>query len=88
MKIFSLLYNSFIWGLLTAIIAFQNEWLEMRISVGLIVPIVMILVASVVLISKKPVNLSGKFTSANLLASLLLAFLVLGSKRLLVVPAP
>ncbi|MEN6327738.1 MAG: hypothetical protein ABFD18_16235 [Syntrophomonas sp.] len=87
MRIFSLLYNGFIWGLLAAIIAFQNEWLEMRISIGLIIPIVMLLVIVAGLISQKLSGISAGTTSINLLASLLIAFLILGGKRLAVVPA-
>lgn len=87
MRIFSTLYNGFIWGLLVAIIAFQNEWLEMRISVGLIIPIVMLLVAAVGLTTKKLFGMSARFTALNLLVSALVAFLILGSQRLAVVPA-
>lgn len=87
MRIFALLYNGFIWGLLVAIIAFQNEWLEMRISVGLIIPAIMLLVVAIALITKKRFEMPAGFTTVNLLVSLLAAFLILGSKRLGVVPA-
>ncbi len=87
MRIFSLLYNGFIWGMLIAIMAFQNEWLEMRVNIGLIIPAVMFLVTAVVLLMKKPLNLSGRFTAVNLFVGVWAAFLILGSKRLLVVPA-
>ena len=87
MRIFSLLYNGFIWGMLIAIMAFQNEWLEMRVNIGLIIPAVMFLVTAVVSLIKKPLNLSGRFTAVNLFVGVWAAFLILGSKRLLVVPA-
>jgi hypothetical protein len=67
--------------------AFQNEWLEMRVNIGLIIPAVMFLVTAVVLLMKKPLNLSGRFTAVNLFVGVWAAFLILGSKRLLVVPA-
>jgi len=74
MRIFSLLYNGFIWGLLVAIIAFQNEWLEMRISIGLIIPAIMLLVVAIALITKKRFEMPAGFTTLNLLVSLLAAF--------------
>lgn len=87
MRYFSLIYNGFIWGLLAAIIAFNNQWLEMRINIGYIIPVVMLIVMIAVLMYKKPVIMTPRFSLLNLASCFLICYLILGSKRLTVVPA-
>jgi len=87
MRYFILIYNGFVWGLLTAIIAFNNQWLEMRINIGYLIPAVMLVVLIAVLTSKKTVIITGKFTAVNLFLCFILTYGVLGTKRLTVVPA-
>lgn len=87
MRLFSLIYNGFVWGLLVAVVAINSQWLDMRFSVGLLIPVVVVLAVIAGLIWKKPLNLSVRFTTVNLLISLSLAFLVLGAQRMTVVPA-
>ncbi|MDF9409997.1 hypothetical protein L7E55_16870 [Pelotomaculum isophthalicicum JI] len=87
MKLFVLIYNGFIWGLLAAIIAINSLWLDMRISVGLIIPLVILISIIAGLLTRKQVIIKRSFTLANFILCFILAFLVLGSKRLTVVPA-
>jgi hypothetical protein len=87
MRYFALIYNGFIWGLLTAVIAFNNQWLEMRINIGYIIPVVMSIVMIAGLTFKKPVIMAARFTLLNLVSCFLISYLILGSKRLTVVPA-
>lgn len=82
MRIFALLYNSFIWGLIAAILAFQNVWLKMRMNIGYIIPVVMILSVITVTILKRHEKLTFEFSLANMILSSILAVLVLGGKRL------
>lgn len=42
MNLFKVIYNSFVIGLSLSVLAFQNEWLEMRVNIGLIVPVTII----------------------------------------------
>ncbi|MCG9966771.1 hypothetical protein L9W92_01695 [Pelotomaculum terephthalicicum JT] len=87
MKFFVIIYNGFIWGLLVAIIAINSFWLDMRISVGLIIPIAILISVIAGLLAKKQVIISRGFTLVNFILCFMLAFLVLGGKRLTVVPA-
>ncbi|MCB8816673.1 hypothetical protein [Desulfosporosinus shakirovi] len=87
MRLFALIYNTFVWGLLTAIIAFNNQWLEMRINIGYIIPVIMFILITAVLIYKKPVIMTVRFTLLNLMSCFLLVYFIIGSKRLTVVPA-
>lgn len=43
MILFAFIYNGFVLGLFLSVLAFQSQWLEMRINVGLIVFIAIII---------------------------------------------
>ncbi|KRQ87458.1 hypothetical protein ABG79_00796 [Caloramator mitchellensis] len=87
MTFFKLLYNTFIWGLLGAIIAFQNTWLEMRVNIAIFIPVIMIIFTLIFVFLKKVNYLDYKFSITNLLICSILAVLVLGIKRIRIVPA-
>lgn len=87
MKFFILIYNGFIWGLLAAVMITRSQWIDMRISVGLIIPTVILISVIVALIAKNKLIITSKFTFANIIVCFIVAFLVLGTKRLAVVPA-
>ena len=87
MRYFAWIYNGFVWGLLAAIIAFNNQWLEMRVNIGYLIPAVMLIAMIAVLTVKKQVIITAKFTALNLLLCFLLIYGILGTKRLTVVPA-
>lgn len=94
MRIVKLLYNGFIWGLLAAVLAFQNTWLEMRINIGYIIPLLIALVLISSLLTgtikhdfKLIDRLGLKFAMVNLVLCSIIAFIVLGFDRLAVVPA-
>ena len=36
MKLFKIVYNSFIWAMTIAILCFKSEWLQMRVNTGYI----------------------------------------------------
>jgi len=92
MKVYRLIYNSFIWGMLVSILAFQNTWLEMRMNIGIIIPIFMALCLIVGILLKKAgkeqlLSLSKAFTIINVLICTVMSLLVLGFERIQVVPA-
>ncbi|EET89328.1 hypothetical protein CcarbDRAFT_0162 [Clostridium carboxidivorans P7] len=92
MKIFRLLYNSFIWGMLISILTFQNEWLEMRINTGIFIPITMLLSLIVAMLIKKfsklhILQLNLISTTLNVLVCTTISIIVLGKERIQVVPA-
>lgn len=92
MKVFRLLYNSFIWGILISILAFQNEWLEMRVTIGIFIPIVMILCLVVGTLLKKVgkghlLQLNLTATIINVVVCTAISLAVLGTERIQVVPA-
>lgn len=92
MKLYKLIYNSFIWGMLISILAFQNVWLEMRMNIGIIIPIFMVLTLILGILLKKVgkehlLKLNVTFTVINLLVCTIISLLVLGMERILVVPA-
>lgn len=87
MKFFILIYNGFIWGLLVAVMATRSLWLDMRISIGMIIPTIILFTIIVGLIAKNRLIITLKFTLVNLILCFVLTFLILGTKRLAVVPA-
>jgi len=90
-KIFSLLYNSFLWGLVIATAAFQNEWLEMRMDIGILIPIVMLITLTFWSVFKKSkrniLDFKAKLSVINLLLCTTLMFCLLGFERITTVPA-
>ncbi|SHJ84001.1 hypothetical protein SAMN02745975_03016 [Geosporobacter subterraneus DSM 17957] len=94
MDTFKLMYNSFLWGLGAAIIAFQIEWLEMRMNIGIIIPVVAVIsffIVSLIRRMKKAGKythfMNAKFTTVNLIICLIIAVVMLGLNRIQVVPA-
>ena len=95
MEYFIIIYNSFIWGMLFSILAFQNKWLEMRINMGIIIPVVMILSLGIftilrIKISKRwtyIINKGTLFSTVNTVVSVIIMILVLGIERIKIVPA-
>ncbi|HBC91982.1 MAG TPA: hypothetical protein DCZ10_03515 [Pelotomaculum sp.] len=87
MRFFILTYNGLIWGLLAAVMVTRNLWLDMRISVGLIIPAVILITIIVGFIAKNKLRTASGFTLANLISCFILTYLVLGTIRLAVVPA-
>ena len=94
MKILKMLYNGIIWGLLTAVIAFKSTWLEMRMNIGYIIPLLMIAVLivgfliGVIRQEYKFIDRMGfGFSMVNLIISSIIAITILGLDRIAVVPA-
>lgn len=87
MKIFYFIFNGLIWGLLVAVMANNNFWLDMRIKVGLIIPSVISITVIGGLIAKNRLITSPVFTLVNFFICFIITFLLLGTKRLAVVPA-
>lgn len=92
MKVFRLLYNSFIWGIFISILAFQSEWLEMRVNIGIFIPLVMLLCLAIGMLLKKMgknhiIEFSLKTTTINVLLCVFISLGILGVERIQVVPA-
>jgi hypothetical protein len=87
MRFFILTYNGLIWGLLAAVMVTRNLWLDMRINVGLIIPLVILITIIVGFIAKNKLGTASGFTLVNLISCFILTYLVLGTIRLAVVPA-
>ena len=87
MQVFTLIYNSFIWGLLAAVLITRSHWLDMRVSVGPIIPAVIVIAVIAGLITKSKLVTTFRFTIVNLVSCSILVFLALGTQRLAVVPA-
>jgi hypothetical protein len=86
------IYNGFILGFLFSILAFQNQWLEMRINVGLIIFLtifISIILYIITLLKKKVIYIKKLrvFTLCSLFSSFIITFLILGSKRIITLPA-
>lgn len=92
MNFFTFIYNGFILGLFFSVLAFQSEWLEMRMNVGIITfitIIVSIIIYTVAVIKKKRFHKKNLkiFTLGSLLTSFIIAFAILGAKRITTLPA-
>ncbi len=93
MGIFKLVYNSFIWGLVLSILAFQNQWLEMRINIGFIIPSIILIALMYFIVLKLYKNkditnkINVKFTIINLILSSIVILLILGIERTKILPA-
>ncbi|MTI48754.1 MAG: hypothetical protein FH761_12990 [Firmicutes bacterium] len=93
MKYFNILYNSFLWGIIFSVLAFQNKWLEMRINIGIIIPIT-IIIAFIVFILFEKINrfnideiLSFKFAFINTILMIVFTIIILGIERTKILPA-
>ena len=92
MNFFTFIYNGFILGLFFSVLAFQSEWLEMRMNVGIITfitIIVSIIIYTVAVIKKKRFHKKNLkiFTLGSLLTSFIIALAILGAKRITTLPA-
>ncbi len=90
-KKFFIFYNSVILAFVLSFIGFKNVWLEMRVNIGMLVPIfTLILCVLFYLFSKNKNIITNKnkvMTLFNLLFCSVSSFLILGGKSLKVVPA-
>jgi len=92
MILLAYLYNGLVLGLLFSILAFQNQWLEMRINVGIIAFVTIVIsmiIYTIALIKNKPINKKRLviFTFSSLFSSITITFVILGVKRITTLPA-
>lgn len=91
MRLFKLSFNSFVWGIVISVLAFQSDWLEMRINIGYFIPIVMILaLVGYAFLSKKYSSVHSfnyVFTIVNIVVCSAICIVLLGLERLMIVPA-
>lgn len=92
MNLIIFIYNGFIIGMLFSILAFQSQWLEMRMNVGLIIFVTMIVSIIIYILSLvKKKSIQGKrlkiFTLSSLVTSFVIALVTLGTKRIITLPA-
>jgi len=90
-KIFYVFYLSLLIGFLLAIISFQSFWLEMRVNIGLLIPVyTAVFYAAFYSVMKRVEHINGKhklFAFGSLLASSAASLMLLGPERIKVVPA-
>ena len=90
-KVVYIVYNSIVTALLLAIISFKSVWLEMRVNIGLLIPIYAAIVCIVLCIihrNRNHLNRKHKLvTIVNLLISGAVSVLILGISSIKVVPA-
>ena len=89
MKLFKIVYNSFIWAMTIAILCFKSEWLQMRVNTGYIFGGLLILsTVAVWFVFRKRENVfNSLFTAGNLIVCSLIGFIMYGAERMKVVPA-
>ena len=92
MNLFTVIYNGFVLGLFFSILAFQSEWLEMRMNVGLIIfitIIISIIIYITAIVKKKRIHKKNLeiFTLGSLGTSFIIALVILGAKRITTLPA-
>ena len=92
MKLFVYIYNGFVLGLFFSVLAFQSEWLEMRMNVGIIVFLTILLSIILYTISfvkrKSTYKKSLKvFTLSSIFISFFITFVIRGAKRITTLPA-
>lgn len=92
MNFFTYIYNGFVLGLFFSVLAFQSEWLEMRMNVGIIIFIIIIIsiiIYTVAVVKKKRFHKKNLkiFTLGSLLTSFIIAISILGAKRITTLPA-
>jgi hypothetical protein len=85
MRIFSLLYNTFLWAIAFAIALFQVTWLEMRVNIGWVLFLLWALLFMCSFVKGWRFGQIG--TTLNLVDVLGFCFLILGWERLFAVPA-
>lgn len=96
MKYLRLVINSFFWGMVIALLAFQSQALEMMMNVGIIIPVVMVASVGIGILQKRAnkkslLDFEANFILKNTGVCIALAFLILGYRtaveRILVIPA-
>lgn len=87
MNIYKVLFNTFLWGILAAIIAFQNTWLEMRMNTAIFIPAIMLIFTIILLAAKKAKYIGFKFSIINFFICSITSIIILGLKRVKIVPA-
>ena len=89
MKLFKIVYNSFLWAMTMAILCFKNEWLQMRVNTGYIFGGLLILsTVAVWFVFRKRENVfNSLFTAGNLVVCSAKGLVLYGSERKKVVPA-
>ena len=89
MKLFKIVYNSFLWAMTMAILCFKNEWLQMRVNTGYIFGGLLILsTVAVWFVFRKRGNVfNSLFTAGNLVVCSAIGLVLYGSERMKVVPA-
>jgi uncharacterized membrane protein YdjX (TVP38/TMEM64 family) len=96
MKYLRLVINSFFWGMVIALLAFQSQALEMMMNVGIIIPVVMIASLGIGILQRRAgkkslLDFDAIFILKNAGVCIALAFLILGFRtaveRIMVVPA-
>ena len=89
MKLFKIVYNSFLWAMTMAILCFKNEWLQMRVNTGYIFGGLLILstVAGGFVFRKRENVFNSLFTAGNLVVCSAIGLVLYGSERMKVVPA-
>ena len=89
MKLFKIVYNSFLWAMTMAILCFKNEWLQMRVNTGYIFGGLLILsTVAVWFVFRKRENVfTSLFTAGNLVVCSAIGLVLYGSERMKVVPA-
>ncbi len=89
MRLFKIVYNSFLWAMTIAILCFKNEWLQMRVNTGYIFGGLLILLTMVVLFvfRKREDVFNSLFTAGNLIVCSVIGLIMYGGERMKVVPA-
>ena len=89
MRLFKIVYNSFLWAMTIAILCFKNEWLQMRVNTGYIFGGLLILLTMVVLFvfRKWEDVFNSLFTAGNLIVCSVIGLIMYGGERMKVVPA-
>lgn len=96
MKYLRLVINSFFWGMVIALLAFQSQALEMMMNVGIIIPLVMVASVGIGILQKRAnkkslLDFDANFIIKNAGICIALSFLILGFRtaveRIIVVPA-
>ncbi len=90
-KKFLIFYNSIILAFVFSFIGFKNVWLEMRMNIGILVPIFTIVLCLLFYVLSKNksaiTNRNKIMTLFNLLVCFVASLFILGGKSLMAVPA-
>ena len=89
MKVLASVYNGFLWSMALTVTLFGNQWLEMRVNMGLIFAAswAVLSVAALLACHIKKLRIPIWVTLACTIACTVYTLLLLGSKRFGIVPA-